>query len=252
MTDGIAVTDGYLEGEEVSIYYTETGKGLPLVMLHGNGETHAVFDKLTEYMSARYRVIRMDSRGHGASFLKEGHRFGELSISDMAADVIRLLKQLKLSKAILLGFSDGANVALETAFRYPDQVLSVVAVSGNAHPWGITLPCFCALAFQYAFWSAAGCLPGTGRKRAVRKRQLCGLMVRHPRLTAGDLRKIKAPVLILTGRRDLIRPRHSLWLGKQIADAKVVFVKRADHFTMLRREKAYAGYILGYLRLKGF
>lgn len=253
MTDGIAVREGYLEGEEVSLYYTETGEGLPLVMLHGNGETHGIFDELADCMSARYRVIRMDSRGHGASLMKEGHAAGELSISDMADDVIRLLRHLRLSGAILLGFSDGANVALEAASRYPKRVLSVVAVSGNALPWGMALPCYVAMVFQFAFWRFVEWMPGKGRNRgfAVRRRQLGGLMVRHPRLMAWDLWKIKAPVLILTGRRDLIRPRHSLWMGRQIADAKVVFVKGADHFTLLRREKAYAAYIMEYLRLKG-
>ena len=47
---------------------------------------------------------------------------------------------------------------------------------------------------------------------------------------------IQAPVLILTGRRDMIRPRHSLWMGEQIPDSKVVFVKGADHFTLQERK----------------
>lgn len=253
MTDGIAMTDGYLEGEEVSLYYTETGRGLPLLMIHGNGETHAIFDELAGCMSFRYRIIRMDSRGHGGSVMKEGHKTGELSISDMADDVMRLLEHLNLSGAILLGFSDGANVALEAASRYPHRVFAVISISGNALPWGMALPCYGAMIFQFAFWRFVECLPGKEARRgfAIRKRQLGGLMVRHPKLMAWDLRRIKAPVLILTGRRDLIRPRHSLWMGRQIADAKVVFVKGADHFTLLKREKAYARYILGYLRQKG-
>lgn len=247
------MAEGYLEGEDVSLYYTETGEGTPLVMLHGNGETHAIFDEMAGCMSAGYRVICMDSRGHGASALKEEQRNTELSISDMADDVIRLLRHLKLSRAILLGFSDGANIALEAASRYPEKVLAVISVSGNALPRGMALPCYTAMVLQYAFWRFVEWLPGAGKNRstAVRNRQLGGLMIHHPRLTAGELRRIKAPVLLLTGRKDLIRPGHSIWMGRQIADSKVVFVKGADHFTLLKREKAYARYILSYLRMKG-
>ncbi|MCB7332643.1 hypothetical protein LI010_01145 [Enterocloster aldenensis] len=49
----------------------------------------------------------------------------------------------------------------------------------------------------------------------------------------------------------MIRPRHSLWMGEQIPDAKVVFVKGADHFTLLKKERAYAGHIVRWLREKG-
>ena len=62
---------------------------------------------------------------------------------------------------------------------------------------------------------------------------------------------IQAPVLILTGRRDMIRPRHSLWMGEQIPDSKVVFVKGADHFTLLKKEKAYGAHIMAWLRQRG-
>lgn len=58
-------------------------------------------------------------------------------------------------------------------------------------------------------------------------------------------------MLLLTGRRDMIRPRHSLWMGEQIPDAKVVFVKGADHFTLLKKERVYAGHIVRWLREKG-
>lgn len=245
--------EGYLERADVSLYYTVTGEGTPLVMLHGNGETHAIFQELEDCMSSSYRVICMDSRGHGASLLKEDKRASELSIADMADDVMYLLKHLKLSGAILLGFSDGANVALEAASRYPGNVLAVIAVSGNALPRGMALPCYAVAALRYTFWRFVEGLPGKrgDRKRAVRNRQLGGLMIHHPNLTAWELKRIKAPVLILTGRRDLIRPSHSIWMGRQIADSKVVFVKGADHFTLLRRGKAYAGYILKYLGQKG-
>ena len=171
-------------------------------------------------MSRYYRVILMDSRGHGASHLKEEARAQELTTSGMAEDVVQVMEVLHVPQAVILGFSDGANVALETASQYPDKVLAVVAVSGNALPRGMNAFFYVQVRAKYALW------------HVMEKIHL-------------------TPVLILTGRHDLIRPRHSLWMGEQIMDAKVVFVKGADHFTLLKKEKAYASHIVAWLREKG-
>ena len=62
--------EGYADNHFASLYYKELGQGVPLVMLHGNGESHQIFGRLSELMSRHYRVILMDSRGHGASKLR--------------------------------------------------------------------------------------------------------------------------------------------------------------------------------------
>lgn len=224
-----------------------------MIMLHGNGESHEIFSRLAGLVSRYYRVILMDSRGHGASHLKEEARAQELTTSGMAEDVVQVMEVLHVPQAVILGFSDGANVALETASQYPDKVLAVVAVSGNALPRGMNAFFYVQVRAKYALWHVMEKIPLTGpmKERAVAGRQLNGLMAHWPRLTKTQLSRIQAPVLILTGRHDLIRPRHSLWMGEQIMDAKVVFVKGADHFTLLKKEKAYASHIVAWLREKG-
>ena len=229
--------EGYADNRFASLYYKELGQGVPLVMLHGNGESHQIFGRLSELMSRHYRVILMDSRGHGASKLKDTVRAQELTTSSMADDVVQVMDVLHVPKAVILGFSDGANVALEAASRYPDKVLAVVAVSGNALPRGMTAVSYAQVKAGYGFWRVMEklSLPQGMKERAVSGRQLNGLMANWPHLTAAKLSLIQAPVLLLTGRRDMIRPRHSLWMGEQIPDAKVVFVKGADHFTLLKK-----------------
>ena len=67
----------------------------------------------------------------------------------MAEDVVRLLDHLKIEKAVILGFSDGANTALEFAADHPDRTFKIIAVSANALPGGLIALCFlwkeCAL-----------------------------------------------------------------------------------------------------------
>lgn len=247
------MSEGYADNGFASLYYKELGQGIPLIMLHGNGESHEIFGRLAELMSRYYRVILMDSRGHGASKLKDVAASQELTTSGMAGDVVQVMEVLHVPKAVILGFSDGANVALETASRYPDKVLAVVAVSGNALPWGMSACYYVQVKAKYTLWHVLEKVPVPKplKQKAVSARQLNGLMAHWPKLTKTELARIQAPVLILTGRHDMIRPRHSLWMGEQIPDAKVVFVKGADHFTLLKKERAYASHIAAWLKAKG-
>ena len=83
--------EGYVDNRFASLYYKEMGQGMPLIMLHGNGESHEIFARLSELMSRYYRVILMDSRGHGSSLMKEEAAGGDLTIPDMAADVVQVM-----------------------------------------------------------------------------------------------------------------------------------------------------------------
>ena len=114
------------------IYYKDSGgEKTPLLMLHGNAETHLVFEYYEKMLSAKYRTILMDSRAHGRSKIKPEYAKTEFTITDMAGDVVALLDALHIEACHLLGFSDGANIALEFASLFPDRVISVIAVSGN-------------------------------------------------------------------------------------------------------------------------
>ena len=70
----------------------------------------------------------MDSRGHGASVLRGSMLKRRITAADMAEDVVCLLDHLQLKKAVLLGFSDGANTALEFGADYPQRALKIIAV----------------------------------------------------------------------------------------------------------------------------
>lgn len=91
-------------------------------------------------LQGSYQVILMDSRGHGFSHLKDSWANRLFTIHDMALDVAALLDKLHISKIILFGFSDGANIALEFSSLYPERTLAVTLPAGNALPHGLRLP----------------------------------------------------------------------------------------------------------------
>ena len=129
---------GYVETRGARLYYQDWGAGEPVLLLHGNAQSHRVFRWYLRQLSPLYRVLLMDSRGHGLSRHREGRR--EFSTADMAGDVAALLDSLQISRCAIIGFSDGANVALEFAARFPGRVRAVVSVSGNARPEGLIWP----------------------------------------------------------------------------------------------------------------
>ena len=83
----------YIQLDNQVLYYEKTGEtGPEVVLLHGNGESHEIFDELVSKLREDHQVITMDSRGHGLSATPS-----ELHYADMAGDVINLITELELS-----------------------------------------------------------------------------------------------------------------------------------------------------------
>ena len=51
----------------LQLFYEQTGTGQPLVLVHGNGEDHTIFDEAVEYLKDSYTCYAIDSRNHGKS-----------------------------------------------------------------------------------------------------------------------------------------------------------------------------------------
>ena len=135
---------GYLTTSGAEIYYEQYGCGTPLLILHGNSQSLAVFYPFLRTFLPDFQVILMDSRGHGRSRLSVHTALHGFSTKDMADDVIALLNHLHLSSVHLLGFSDGANIGLEIACKYPERLKKLICISANASPDGLLTPLYLA------------------------------------------------------------------------------------------------------------
>lgn len=92
---------------DISLNYIEKDSGEYLILLHVNGEDLTYFNSQIEYFSKYYRVIALDTRGHGKS--PRGNM--PFTIEQFASDLKQFMEQKQLSKAHILGFSDVANIA---------------------------------------------------------------------------------------------------------------------------------------------
>lgn len=118
---------------DIRLYYEKAGDGEPLIMLHGNGEDGTYFKHQMEYFSKDYRVIAIDTRGHGKS--PRGEK--PFTIRQFAEDLNGFMEEQGMEKAHLLGFSDGGNIALAFALRYPGKVESLILNGANLCPAGV-------------------------------------------------------------------------------------------------------------------
>jgi len=248
---------GMADTPQAWIYYKETGRGIPVLMLHGNAETHLIFDYYEKRLSMKYRVILMDSRAHGRSRIKPEYAKSEFTTADMARDAAALLDVLHIRSCILFGFSDGANIALEFASLFPDRVRAVIAVSGNISPDGLIFPVKAFCAGKYCcLRAAAGLFRSSFGKNSIGKhifphlfhhQQLASLLCNSPMMSRAQLEKIQAPVLLIAGTRDLVKVSHSRLMARLIPRAQLVLVKGATHTSMFGRKAFYLKIISDFL-----
>ena len=111
------------------IYCKVTGKGLPVVLLHGYGEDLSLWDNLSPALSSSFRVIALDLPGFGQS----DRLPGSFSIDDVAHDVVQFLsEELQVNKFVVLGHSLGGYVALAMAEHYPERIKGFGLVNSTA------------------------------------------------------------------------------------------------------------------------
>jgi pimeloyl-ACP methyl ester carboxylesterase len=115
----------------IKLWYATFGQGEPVILLHGGLANANYWGHQVRALQPRYRVIVMDNRGHGRSTRDERPYGYDL----MAADVIGLMDFLKIPKAAIVGWSDGAILGLDIAMQHPERVTKLFVFAANSDPW---------------------------------------------------------------------------------------------------------------------
>lgn len=220
----------------------ESGAGEPVVLLHGNGEDSGYWkEQVPVLVRMGYRVLAMDSRGHGGS--EPGMR--GLSFDIFADDLQTVLTVLGIEKAHLIGFSDGGNLAIKFALKYPELVGKLVLNGANIQmlrgvkPY-IQLPIYPVVA-----------LMGIAARRnevARRKKEILSLMTRDYGVSWDDLHRIEAPALVIVGSHDMIWDAHSRRIADELPDGEYFCIDGASHFCAAEAPARFNLEVLRFLR----
>ena len=206
---------------DIQLNYVERGAGDALILLHGNGESLDYFSGQLNFFAKFYRVIALDTRGHGAS----PRGSAPFTIRQFAEDLRAFMDERGIDSAHILGFSDGGNIALSFALKYPRRVRKLILNGANLDPWGVKLHVQIPIVLGYHL---ARLFAGK-RPAAQRKMELLGLMVNEPHFAPQDLRKLELPALVIAGDRDMIRDRHTRLIADSLPNARLAILK-GNHF----------------------
>lgn len=232
--------EGYIKSGSANIYYAIYGEENiePLVLLHGNGESGQHFKKIVPLLADKYKVVTIDSRGHGKS------DFGgnQLSLGTMAVDLVNVIEELKLGKVNIVGFSDGANIAMLTAIKNSDIVKKAIFVGGNYNFWGLKPFTGLLIAVGY-FFSVAGAFFDSRNKF---NKEYFSLMLKEPALKKNTLKYIKAPILVVNGNKDMIKISHAKTMADTIPNGKLKIVN-GDHFWIYRNPQEASSIIKEFI-----
>ncbi|MDR1293476.1 MAG: alpha/beta hydrolase [Bifidobacteriaceae bacterium] len=201
------------------------GEGPTVVLLHGNGEDARLFDGIVDYLTG-FRVVTLEARGHGRTPVGPQ----PLTIAHLAKDVAAAIGEGEArgvmdGKVFVVGFSDGANVAMELAIHRLPRVRGLVLIGGNCRPSGMKVAVHIAIVVIWAALALAS-LVSTGARRRAR---VWGLMVGQPRITDADLARIDVPTLVVAGERDVVARRHTERTAQVIRGADMVIVPGRGH-----------------------
>ena len=101
--------------EQAGIFYTEQGKGFPVLLIHGFCETHQIWESFSNKLSKDFRILSIDLPGFGKSELLSE----PFSLSDVGLRVLEFLKELKIESCIPIGHSLGGYVTLAMVSKQP-------------------------------------------------------------------------------------------------------------------------------------
>ncbi len=213
------------------MHYIEKGMGNPLILLHGNGEDSSIFEKFIAKFEHKYHIYAIDTRGHGKSPMGEE----SFSIYQFAEDLLGFMDFHKIEKADILGFSDGGNIAMVFASKYPGRVDRLILNGANSKPSGMKTGIHLIMWITYIFSSI---FAGISQK-SKRTKELFSLMLFEPKLTENELKAISAKTLVLVGTNDLIKEKESRYITKTIPNAKLCFVL-GGHMILKENLKDYS------------
>lgn len=233
---------GTVKLKDANLYYETYGSGEPLLLLHGNSQEIYAFNFQIGALSKKYKVIAVDTRGQGRSI---DETTGPLSYDLFAEDMKQLMDSLHIKKANILGWSDGGNTGLIMAVKYPKYVNKLAIMGANLFPTNEALPDTVLNQIK----QAVNFYKDNKSAKAKMQTRLFTMLLTEPHLTFADIKKIKAPVLVMAGENDLILDKHTRAIAAAIPKSKMIIFKGATHYAPVEIVKEFNKTVLDFLAM---
>jgi len=231
--------------------YVETsGAGPALLYLHGAAEWVGYSSELVHRLDQAHRVIQPERRGHG----RTADPPGVLSYDEMTGDTTALIEQLGLDRPPIVGFSDGAIIALQIARMRPDLAGKVVAIGPNVSVSGMTdealrwLESVTPDTWPEEFARRHRALSPDGPEHwPVFAQKVIDMLRVEPEIPLEELAAIRVPVLVMGADHDLIRLEHLVEIHRAIEGSQLCIIPGAGHELTVEAPELVAGMVERFL-----
>jgi pimeloyl-ACP methyl ester carboxylesterase len=227
------------------------GDGDPVVLLHGGMSDSTSWEGQRQALVQHHRVFLFDRRGHG----KTPDTDAPFSYEEMAAETIEFLDQMVGGPAALVGWSDGAIVALFVSMRRPDLVPRQVLIGGSFHYDGL-IPGFDMgddpdaehVAVFKDMYQAVAVEPSHW---PVFYAKTMKLWREQPTLTVADVANVAVPTLVLVGDDDVMTLGHTVAMYEALQESELGIVPGTSHLLTLEKPDLVNRLILEFLAETG-
>ena len=223
---------------DIKHHYIEKGKGFPLILLHGNGEDCSYFEHQMEPFAQHFRVIAIDTRGHGQTPRGDA----PFCIRQFAQDLLEFMDEHDIEKAHILGFSDGGNIAMVFTLAHPERVEKLILNGANLNAKGVKPSVQIPIEIGYRIANIFAYKSPEAKKNA----ELLGLMVNDPNVDPAELIQIKCPTLVIVGNKDMIKEKHTRLIASSIPNAELSIIP-GNHFIANKNPDAFNNKVLEFL-----
>jgi len=224
---------GYASVDGIMIWYAEFGRGEPVLLLHGGLANSNYWGKQVRALMGQYRVIVMDSRGHGRS-TRDAQPFG---YDLMAKDVVGLLDYLHIQRVALVGWSDGAIVGLDIAMHHPERLSKLFAFAANYDTAGVAdvdkSPVFTA--FEARAGKEYEALSATPHNYGAFLKAITAMWAHEPNWRRDDFARITVPTWIVDADHDeAITHDQPRTMADWIPNAGLLIEPDVSHFAFIQ------------------
>lgn len=242
-------TGEYTSANGLKLYYERHGTGPRLILLHGGlGTIDAIFGRLLPALAQRHEVIAVELQGHGHT----ADNGRAMTYEAMADDIAVLIRALGSGSVDVAGYSVGGGVTLQLALRHPALVRKLVVISAPHATRGWFPEVLAGTAAMdpdamkpSKWYQAYAKVAPRPEDWPLLVRNVARLMATQYDWSPAIRTQLKAPVLVINGDADSVRPSHALalfeLLGGGRADgfalgrgpSQLLIVPNASHLTIL-------------------
>ncbi|NQT27247.1 alpha/beta hydrolase [candidate division KSB1 bacterium] len=244
----------YADINDVKIYYEIYGQGEPILLLHGGYGNISSQSLLIEYLSKKYQIIAVDTRGHGRSTLNDE----EMTYPILANDMVMLFEKLNIGPVTVLGHSDGGIIGFILAAKYPEKVKSLITIGSNfrrdgrggmspeSNRWISTITPDTVRSWGNTENQYNELNPEADWNRFVYK--VKELWQSETELDEIDLQNIQCPVLLTHGDKDsTVKLEDIIYMSELIKKADVYIAPNGKHAHHIEQPVAFQTIVMRFL-----